>query len=118
MSYSIFKPVIVIPADKLKQINDFLERNGYGPDNFSMPVFAKSEIDNKAPTTNYILECTADTGFLSAIEKAIDKIVTANITVYTREIKQSQIDTVLSSLNLKKKPVAVSVNVDEEPLGV
>lgn len=117
MSYNLFRPVIVIPAENVKQVNSILERNGYGPNNITREVVVKSEVDSKKPSTYYVLECNADEGFLAAVNLALNKVANSTIVVNVKPTASSVVkfktELVLESLNLKLKSTLDASSVED-----
>ena len=49
MTRSPFYVVMIVTADIVNAANNYLERMGYGPGNFSVPIIATNDPDNAVP---------------------------------------------------------------------
>lgn len=62
--------VFIIPIDAMEQANALLERQGYGPDMFSVQL---KEIDGEEPT-NAACSVIADDGMLATVRKVCETV--------------------------------------------
>ena len=111
MGYYKHQPVVLVPADKLKQFNDIMQRQGYGPENMTCPVVSASATTKEAVVTHYALECVADDGMLAAIKLALKAIDApeAKVEVFSKPptkidaVAVSKVDEVLTKMSLSTK---------------
>ena len=82
--------VVLIKADRLEQANNFLERRGYGPNNFGQhALILKTDPDDAAPR-GYGTEIPADAALLATLQKVAASHPQARIFVGDRSKKHAK----------------------------
>lgn len=85
------KGTLMIPANKRDLINRELERNGYGPDNFSIPI--SSKVKGVDTITHYASTLAMNDAIKSIMEKLLKE--------YKGERLEKKIDVALKEKGVK-----------------
>lgn len=89
MPYNFIATTVIIPADKLKEVNDYLERNGYGPNNISTPLIGKADLQTAAPKS-YAVTLQCDRGLHACLMRKMKELgKTSDMLVHT-DIKAAE----------------------------
>ena len=126
MGYYTFRPVLLVPATKLKEFNAIMERHGYGPQ--TVVASAKTAViasasAKEAEPTHYVISPTADAGFMAALKLAlaqVNKLVTKPqegtiATLSKVQVTSQKIGEVLAANNVKLKEGSAVIDEDQKP---
>jgi hypothetical protein len=103
MSFHTSEVIILIPHARLAQANTYLERNGYGPDNFKIPLILKSDADNRDPPRGWGLMLSADMGLIALAKKVLAMDVT-NVKILFGPKARRRAKQFLDENNLRIRP--------------
>jgi phage tail sheath protein FI len=104
---------LIVPAAKVKAVNTLFERHGYGPNNVSVPVVAKTATKDAKPS-HFYLECPADSGMAALVERVLKAEDCTAKRVTDRKVRVLTAE--LDKANLKRKPAEQEAEpIDREP---